>query len=367
MVENVFEMRDQGPPPYGSLSTVIKTPKPGHYYALRRDFNRLPDKPKHEGEEAFKEWATDWIEGTERRREHGDLLLGFLGEVEDERELEQTDLKIQRKNEIEARLVKNGWTERDMEPSPVNANEWRRLIYQPKPITERSNLDQPYPKLATILQSNREFYERAERQKRRRDCIRRLDRLVADIRLALPPLVHVSPKDPLEPPTTSTSAIPDRSHPPDPEVKINMPFPAMAELLTWPIIKDIIENDIPLDDFDQRFNDTRNRFDQTDLVNIWRDGQDDEGGSEVTDATPQIVETKGKAIGRTGTRRSVRVSKGHQSAAQLSTTESLSELPLPEFTTTFTKPDGTTTTNLPDLSSNLQILLRADVIFKTQD
>ncbi|KAG9121697.1 hypothetical protein FRC07_002247 [Ceratobasidium sp. 392] len=297
---------------------VIKTPKVGHYFALRRDFQRLPHKPNLYNPN---EWESNWVEDMETRREHGELLHEFLDDVEDEREMEILNLKLQRKNEIEARLFKNGWTQRDMDPSPANEGEWRKLVYQPKPITKRiwSNL---YPKLMALLESNRDFNQQVDRLIRRRDCTRRLDNLVAKIRLALPPLVHVTLKHPLvdktmEPSTTCASSVPDRPHSPYPDVKIDMPFPAMAELLTWPIIEDLIDADVPAGDFDQRFGEIRGQFDrgvvewrdkiEQDLVDIWRHGHNEEGKNDAIDALPPITKVKGKGAERVGTG----ISDGH--------------------------------------------------------
>ncbi|KAG9121824.1 hypothetical protein FRC07_002055, partial [Ceratobasidium sp. 392] len=232
----------------------------------------------------------------------------------------------------------------DMNPSPANEGEWRKLVYQPKPITERiwSNL---HSKLTPILKSNRDFNQRVDRLMQQRDRIRRLDNLVTNIRLALPPLVHVTLKHPpvdetMGPSTTCTSSVPGRPHSPDPDVKIDMPFPAMAELLTWPIIKHLNDADVPASDFEQGFNEIRGQFDRAvvkwrnkieqDLVDIWRRGHNEEGENDVADASPLITEVKGKGAECAGTG----ILEGHQFNDQTSTADGLSGPHLPELTAT---------------------------------
>ncbi|KAG8717802.1 hypothetical protein FRC09_013636 [Ceratobasidium sp. 395] len=265
-----------------------------------------------------------------------------------------------------------------MTPVRQNADQWHKLVIQPKPITDRiwANL---YPKLVLILQSNRQYYERADRKKRRQDRLDRLDELVTEIRKALPPLVQVVPKHPEvnEKAITSNAVGPEAPGwsgvGQDPTVKIDMPFPSMAEILTWAMIKDTIEIDIPLQDLDRRFTKIRERFDQAviewrnkveqDLIDIWWQGQDKNKIKE-DDVEPPKPKGKSKAVERATVRRSARKSKEQQSTGQASTSRTQPEPVLPEFIVTFTKPDGTTTTNLSELSPNLQILLRADTRFK---
>ncbi|KAG8727819.1 hypothetical protein FRC10_005609, partial [Ceratobasidium sp. 414] len=143
--------------------------------------NRAKDK------EAFPAWSKTRLVEAAERQEHGGALGEYLGFVGDERELEIDDLKVRRRDEIEARLLEDGWTKRDMMPSPANSVQWKKLVWQPKPITERiwTNL---YPKLVPLLGSNRAHNEVVDRAQRRRDRINKLDELFTKIRLALPPL-----------------------------------------------------------------------------------------------------------------------------------------------------------------------------------
>ncbi|QRV86992.1 hypothetical protein RhiJN_15010 [Ceratobasidium sp. AG-Ba] len=193
--------------------------------------------------------------------------------------------------------------------------------------------------------------------------------MATSLRDELPPFITVSRLDTPEAPSSesSTSSTPLASNLGRRDLKIGFSFPNVPELLSWPMIKDIIEEDTSpeqaeskltaiRDDVARAVVEWRNKLEQ-DLVDIWNAGQTEGGeGDEASD-----VKGKGKAVARTS----------EPSGGGRDTKESTSipkprevELALPEFTVTFRKPDGTTTTKLADLSPNLQLLLRADTIFK---
>ncbi|KAG9121934.1 hypothetical protein FRC07_001888 [Ceratobasidium sp. 392] len=358
-------------------SGLIGPPKTGYCYVLRQDADWLLDKS--EGDK-YSEWYSVKKRQIRRRQRLGVLLFNFLEKAEQSRELELHDLKVQRREEIESRLLEGGWTKRDMTPARKNEVEWRKLVSQPKPITERVWMNL-YPKLVILLQSNRASHEYKDRKMRQRDCINRLDKLVTEIRQALPPLVHVTLKRPParnqgESSSAYTSVVSDAFPPKDnyPDVKIDMPFPSMTEILAWPMIKAITGHDILPEELEQRLKKVRERFDQAvfkwrneveqGLVNIWQNGRAECEGV-ATNTVPPIIGGEGQAAERTGTRSSTGKSEDHESTAQSSTIEAPSESFLPRFSVAFTNPNGATTTNLSELSPNLQILLRADTMFKS--
>ncbi|KAG8698583.1 hypothetical protein FRC11_014326, partial [Ceratobasidium sp. 423] len=231
-----------------------------------------------------------------------------------------------------------------------------------------------YPKLVPLLESNRAYNDRVEKESRRHARIKKLQGLADSIRQALPPLVHLTLK-PSE--ATGSSASPARpsSAPKYPDKNIDQPFPAMTELLTWPMIKNIVDDDTSPEDAETRFGEVRAEFDQAvvewrekieqDLVEIWHANRDEDRGDQVKFKS-STRKGKGKAVEQ-ATKTNTRGSRGRMTAASKSTAEPAShsvELVLPDFVATFTKPDGTTTTNLSDLSPNLQLLLRADTVFE---
>ncbi|CAE6422560.1 unnamed protein product [Rhizoctonia solani] len=357
-------------------SDVINHPRPGFVYTLESEFQKIKAAAeKDQDEDAFTKWQEERIAEIERRQEHGDMLEEYLNLMEEEREMELDDLKQQRHNQIEARLLKEGWSLQDMASSPNNSAEWHKRTWQPKPITDRvwANL---YPKLVPLLKSNRAYHDRVEKESRRRARIKKLRGLADSIRQALPPLVHLTLKPPEDNETTGSSAPPARasSVPEYPDKNVDQPFPAMTELLTWPMIKNIVDDDTSPEDAETRFGEVRAEFDQAvvewrekieqDLVEIWHAGRDEDREDQVESSTRK---GKGKAVKQTA-KTNTRGSRGRTAVASKSTAGPAShsvELVLPDFVATFTKPDGTTTTNLSDLSPNLQLLLRADTLFKS--
>ncbi|KAG9075039.1 hypothetical protein FS749_013334 [Ceratobasidium sp. UAMH 11750] len=356
-------------------SILIKEPSYGCVYTLVREYNKILEHANDK--KTFPAWSKARLVEIVERQERGEELEDFLDFMEDERDLEIEDLKMRRQDEIETRLLEHGWTKRDMIPSPANLVQWKKLVWQPKPITDRiwTNL---YPKLVPLLGSNRTFNDAADKAKRRHDRISKLEELVTNIRSALPPLVHVTLKrqGSSEP---STSAAPNHSGvlADYPDVKVEMPFPAMAELLTWPIIKNIIDQDTLPEDAEASFEGIREEFNlavvewrdkiEQDLIEIWNAGRAEDGEDEA-EPGPSTSKGKGKAVVRAGTRRSTRKAKGDPSSSQsrnAKTSPDSVDLVLPEFVVTFTKPDGTTTNNLAELSPNMQILLRADTMFRS--
>ncbi|KAG8725328.1 hypothetical protein FRC09_002210 [Ceratobasidium sp. 395] len=326
--------------------------------ALKSDFDNMFRDPRHRS--TTSRWYKNRKAEADQRQTYGRRLEKFLKAVEIKQEEETNELKQQRWQEIKDRIAEHGWVEADMRPSPENQAEWHQLVEQPKPITDRiwTNL---YPKLVPLLESNREYHERIEKIQRRRQRIKLMEAMVKTSREALPPLASAT----MNPPSRdeSTEAAPAVYR----DVKLDMPFPSTAELVTWPMIKSIVDHDglSPEDaeaqlaevseEVDAAVVEWRDKIEQ-DLVKIWNAGEEDN-----EKPSPSKGKGKGKATTR-ATPRNTRKGKGRASTTGGSGSQA-TQLILPEFTVTFAEPDGTTTANLSDLSPNLQLLLRADTMF----
>ncbi|KAH7325416.1 hypothetical protein B0J17DRAFT_632894 [Rhizoctonia solani] len=330
------------------------------------EFLKIKDALKQNLTDAsIAEWQKERIAEMRTRKEHGEELEDYLDVIEDEREMELDDMRHQRQGQIQTRLLEEGWTKKDMEFSRHSLAQWTKLVWQPKLITDRTwaNL---YPKLLPFLKANRSHNERVDKANRRRERIKKLKEISERTRLALPPLVHLTLKVPPEnnkPTETSTSTC---VYPPSksdyPAMKIDQPFPTMSEFLTWSMIKNIVDDETPLEDVQTRFKEIRGGFDQAvvewrdkierDLIEVWHAGQD---GDEEVESKVSKRKGKGKAIAQT-TKSNTRKTRRSAAAANKSIpqpTPHQIELILPEFVATYTKPDGTTTTNLSDLSPHL--------------
>ncbi|CAE6433663.1 unnamed protein product [Rhizoctonia solani] len=358
----------------GSDRTVITESPFGFGYTLRSEALKVNTAVKQAMENGDTEWRDRRIDEMDERRARGEELEDYLDMIEDEREMELELLKVQRRDQIRARLLEEGWTEQSTRPSPDNSVEWHKLVWQPKPLTDRiwNNL---YPKLIPFLQSNRTYNDELDKKTRRKERVRKVQALVASVRIALPPLAHLVRKTPTTDHESSAST--SVSAPIYPEVKVDQAFPSTKELLAWPMIKNMIDDDISTEEVETRFSEIRGEFDRAvvewrdrieqDLVTVWNAGREDEIAPESTNKNggKGKGKGKGKAVVRT-TKAGAR--KTRTSAGAAGTLGShAAEVVLPEFIATYTKPDGTPTTNISDLSPNLQLLLRADTMFGPTD
>ncbi|QRV86995.1 hypothetical protein RhiJN_15013 [Ceratobasidium sp. AG-Ba] len=285
----------------------------------------------------------------DQRQKYGKRLQQFLDSLDKDKAMEAKEVLKQRLKDIKARIMENGWSAKDMKPDPANCYHWDQLVRQPKPITNRS-WAHLYPKLIPLLDDNHEYHERIGRLRRKQGRLDVLQSVVSKMRKELPPLVHVTAKLPSSPhdPNSSAVSTPGVSATKYHDIKIDMPFPSTDELLRWPIIKGIIKDDITPEEASAKFSELSQELDQAvsewraeveeDLIDIW------EAGEEAETAPGPVMAWNTPDLG--------------SSAIQLG---------LPEFTVTFGNPDGTTTNNILDLSPGMQLLLRADTMFKGHD
>ncbi|KAG8717808.1 hypothetical protein FRC09_013642 [Ceratobasidium sp. 395] len=357
-------------------SNLIKAIGHSYNYTLRSEIEKAKERNKDE-QQFPPSWMGARMAELEELHKHGEMLRKHLKKIDNKQSVELGNIREQRIKEIETRLLKNGWTKRDMDTYPGStANEWNKLVYQSKPITDRiwSNL---YPKLVPLLESNRAHYNRLDREERKRNCITRIDDLATKVRQALPPLMHVTLKRPLENGDTLEPAVPAGLEQAAPtsdnvsDIKVNMPFPSTPELLAWPMITSIVEADMSVEDTEERFDDMREEFNlavvewrnkvEENLMDIWDVGQTEDSENEA-EPVASANEGKGKATVHTGTKGDTHGTKEYEPT----TYPSPVQLVLPDFTVTFTKPDGTTTTDISDLLPKMQTLLRADTMFRSR-
>ncbi|QRV72017.1 hypothetical protein RhiJN_00031 [Ceratobasidium sp. AG-Ba] len=307
------------------------------------------------GQESFAAWKQARSERVQNRQMFGDKLKGFLDWMESGPEDGLKHLREERRNQIKTRLIAEGWKEEQFRLwySP----EWRQLVWQPTPVT-----DQNWPSLRSKLLPllNKTYYMNDGEKKRRKDRIDKLESLTRTIWRTLPPLVHVTLKLPHDDKPPPKYNLPRSDYQ---DVRIDMPFPSTNEFLMWPMIRTIIEEDISAEDAEARFNMIRDQVGRAvvewrvkveqDLVEIWKSGLDAKDDTQVATASG----------GGQGAAHRVSGSKGlvdNTGSAALRTVGKA----FPEFIITYGKPDGTTTANMTELSPNMQLLLRADVVFK---
>ncbi|KAG9084849.1 hypothetical protein FRC07_013536, partial [Ceratobasidium sp. 392] len=275
-------------------------------------------------------------------QKYGQKLENFLNSLDKEKAAETIGIKEQRRQDIKARIIEKGWLARDMKPAPENCYQWDQLVEQPKPLTNRTwaNL---YPKLLPLLESNHEYHERIDRLKRKQGRHDMVQDMVSQMRKGLPPLVQVTPKQSAqtEDPDSDADSITGFSTAGYRDITIDMLFPSSDELFRWPMIKRIVKADTSPEEARVKLEEIQDEFDQA--VAEWRENVE----QDLIEIWNTEEEPKPK-----------RASSGRPVKADPI------QLELPEFIVTVGKPDGTTTTDLSDLSPSMQLLLRADTIFK---
>ncbi|KAG8787752.1 hypothetical protein FRC12_015312 [Ceratobasidium sp. 428] len=298
----------------------------------------------------------------DRRENYGEKLQKFLDGLDKEKAAGIVEVKEQRRQDIKARIIEKGWDARDMKPAPEDCWAWDQLVDQPKPLTNRTwaNL---YPKLLPLLESNHEYHQRIDRIKRKRGRHSLFHDMVYKMRKGVPPLVHVTARQPSEVDDSgsSTASVSEALTLSDRDVKIEMLFPSSDELLRWPVIKRILRKDTSLeeariklkqvwDEIEQAIVEWREDVEQ-DLIEIW--------GAEGAEAEP--TSSTSKATGR-GTEQHAQGGTGYTTMSNSSS--HTAPFDLPEFIVTFGTLDGATTTDLSSLPPGMQLLLRADTVFK---
>ncbi|KAG8741692.1 hypothetical protein FRC10_002565 [Ceratobasidium sp. 414] len=214
--------------------------------------------------------------------------------MESEKQQRLENMRRQREDEVERRLISVGWTRSETRLRPHTSNRWEELVRQPEPMTDQiwKNI---YPSLVLLLWSNRAYDRAMERKERRMDRVGRLYDRVTEFRQSLPPLFTVTP--PIRPAVPLLNRFAKRANYRD--IKVDMPFPSMAEIMDWPFMKDIIDKDTTTEDFEAAFVDLRPKFKQA--VTKWLNqvGQDllnIRGGGSMTpvrmDLDPRLARAK---------------------------------------------------------------------------
>ncbi|KAF8607777.1 hypothetical protein BDV93DRAFT_603554 [Ceratobasidium sp. AG-I] len=237
--------------PFVPLSTAIMPPsRLGSFYALVSDMNAVVNTmfafASNGDSAAFERWKTSRIDELKSRIPFINALIQYLDDEDDRRDDETETLKAQRFTAIKDRLTQIGWEEVDCYVTHYPLmRDWVKLVYQPKPLTERI-WENIYPKLVPILEANK--HERLARERRQRKIERkiRLRKLVADIGDTERRFVELAP---------------EYDQPPGPPMTTVLPFPNPKTTLKLQFVKDILRMDITADAAEELFTSRREEFD----------------------------------------------------------------------------------------------------------
>lgn len=228
---------------------------------------------------ALKAWIKERKVVIDARQKQAREIIQFQDALEWEREKELLDIKEARRSEIKRRLGEMGWSQEDMEFSWWSTHErtWHNLVSQPKPLTDQiwENLQ---PKLISLLETNREERTKAERDVRKHGREIRLCQLYVGMKEDDPSGLELMARKPV----TQFLRRTPRVH-----FTYREPFPNFGHFLSWPVIRELYEADLPAEEMEAKFEQRRpeievlitkwkNRI-QTHLVGLLRDGYETKG------------------------------------------------------------------------------------------
>ncbi|KAH7332915.1 hypothetical protein B0J17DRAFT_139862 [Rhizoctonia solani] len=204
-------------------------------------------------EVAFARWKTEVKDEMDLRKEFAVRLRAFLRLVENTRYSELEQIKRERSNEVNKRLLALGYTEPELKIHYSVSNKWRALVEQPKVLSDRvwENL---LPRLIPLLEANKA--QEAEDAKANRKTKRQaeLHRLLREYKLETHPLAGMvralgyEPKlpepIPSNPATSAANATPACVS----RFLNTYPFPDTYTALDWSFFKEVTSNDMSLED-----------------------------------------------------------------------------------------------------------------------
>ncbi|CUA78471.1 hypothetical protein RSOLAG22IIIB_07097 [Rhizoctonia solani] len=225
-------------------------------YTLRKELDAVMVEHKQvaqsKDEKAMKEWSNAKEEILMRRHKEATSLASFLRGMAEDRQKEQKTTVKTRLEEIQRRLCEAGWRYKDMNFTnswSTKQQAWRELVMQPHPITDRG-WTKLLPKLVPLLQINRD--QRLQAESERRD--RRLQAESIGRKRSrferLDGLLDIIRRETF--PELEIKVTPQSQ--PASIARYRAPFPSISQALRWPIFKSLHETDRTALEMEQVFN-----------------------------------------------------------------------------------------------------------------
>ncbi|EUC60505.1 hypothetical protein RSOL_348630 [Rhizoctonia solani AG-3 Rhs1AP] len=221
-------------------------------------------------EDALRQWKEERRKLVEAKKKNAAPLENWLVKRERERARDRNDLKVVNKKEIESRLIKLGWEQRDF----VCYDGWRRKQWDAMVLTTRTLTDKVWdnllPRLLGHLEINHD--DRLERERNRRRGTR--SNAVYDwfetTRNQLPVYARATPTGESPVSAEHTASAPtywrfDRDS--DPQV-LHQSFPTTSQIYEWSEYKMLIDEDVPHEQFLIDFEGKKPEFQQ--WITNWR-------------------------------------------------------------------------------------------------
>ncbi|KAG8739682.1 hypothetical protein FRC10_005278 [Ceratobasidium sp. 414] len=254
----------------------------------------------------------------EQRTKNAQPLIEFLKQQETEQSDSLVARRGQREETIRSRLIGLGWVKGDFEMRETNgAKQWKSLVCVAKPLTER-NWETILPQLTTLLERSRELRLEAEASQRGHQRYLKTNQWISSALEESGPYARVlgcSGK-------TTTISVPGSDSPqiqeaagpsiapskasvtltqyptyalltwsagglkPDNKV-LNAPLPSCSLALAWNPFKQLLDTDVPMDDFEVALVGMRPTFDR--LLVEWRANLEEALVGRLPSSDPSIM------------------------------------------------------------------------------
>ncbi|KAG9122249.1 hypothetical protein FRC07_001466, partial [Ceratobasidium sp. 392] len=204
-------------------------------------------------------------------------LESFLERMAENRSKELEALKSQRRDDIKQRLEAAGWGKRDWIFPREIVEKWGKLIEAPKPLTDRAN------RMKRLERAPEDRYRRRERRLRallvgirKKDVVFKVERSVikaqAGESTATDGAASFTDSDQDE-----YESEDDWSHAHTNALSVfalRRPFPPMVDILKFPAVLPLVENDVEADAVEVLFDEARNDIEEA--IRTWRSNVEDE-------------------------------------------------------------------------------------------
>ncbi|KAG9083804.1 hypothetical protein FS749_005721, partial [Ceratobasidium sp. UAMH 11750] len=258
------------------MSFTILPAKKGRrpWYCLRNDAVTLDNELRLAGDRmATSRWMERKRQEMERRIKNAQPLIRFL----EQQETEQSDSLVvrrgQREEAIRSRLLGLGWVEGDFEMREKSGmKQWKSLVCVAKPLTQR-NWETILPQLTPLLERSRELRLEAETLQRGQQRYSKTSRWIYSTLKDLEPYAWI----PDWPGKTTANPVPGSDSPQtqgvvgssqlDNEV-LKTSRPTDYLVLAWAPFKQLLDTDIPMEEFEVALAGMRPTLDQ--LLAEWR-------------------------------------------------------------------------------------------------
>ncbi|KAG9122199.1 hypothetical protein FRC07_001522, partial [Ceratobasidium sp. 392] len=210
---------------------------------------RLSELESSGNEKDLQDWTKIRKEEVKRQTEHAELVTQFLV---DSRRTRNRELRMNWRTQVESRLLEMGCLKHEKDFPREKQDEWKGFVRRAQVLTEEK-WDRLKPTILSFIETGVQERAQQEQKLRRSNRCRRLYSLFRSLQEkigTLPPSLD----------GLSTAAVTALL------VKW-LPSPDFEDTLDWPIMRNLVENDVPIEQMESQFEQHRDGIKQ--LITDW--------------------------------------------------------------------------------------------------